>query len=195
VTAALITLLALTTSVVVAHWRTRLMTRRLLIEEGVARAGESLWQGPGPGPQSELGGALFDSSDWAVVRREASPPCARRFQEERTALALEWLRQLRQSASSLMSNHAKAVRSSAALSVSGELRLASEFFAFQLLTGVLYGAVWLCGPFHVAALAGYSIDISRRLKEAVEDVLPARVSFAGTGVTAQPQQESRPAAD
>ena len=106
------------------------------------------------------------------------PAFARKFREERTVLALAWLRQSRQTANTLMRIHAQSARTRSDLKASGELRLALEFLAFQLVVALLYGAVSLRGPFHVAALVRYSLSISGRLRQAAGDFTGAAGSLA-----------------
>jgi hypothetical protein len=90
-----------------------------------------------------LGPKIFDSLDSAFVAQETSPRFARRFRQERTGLALEWLRQIRHQTNHLISVHAKSARANPDLRVKDEVALGFDFLVFQLIIGFLYCAVWL----------------------------------------------------
>jgi len=121
----------------------------------------------------EMGPNIFEAEDGALIQRETSAAFARKFREERTALALAWLRRARRSVNAMMRVHSESARSRADLRVSGEIRLALEFLAFHAALGVLYCAVSLQGPFRVAALARYSMSLAGRLKQSAGELAPS----------------------
>ena len=160
--------LALALALVVALWRAYARTRRLL-------ADHDLSADSGTATDSfvlEIGRNLFHTEDGALIERETSLAFSRKFREERTALALAWLRRVRRSVNAAMRLHAESVRSRADLRVTGEVKLALEFVAFHAALGVLYGAVSLQGPFRVAALARYSTSLAGRLKQSAGELAP-----------------------
>jgi hypothetical protein len=172
--------------VMVALWRGHARTRRLLTEDyfsADSTAGDL-------NCFLDLGPNIFYSADNALVHREASPTFARKFREERTALALAWLRQARRRANSLIRVHAQSARGRADLKVSGEVRLALEFLAFQVVVALLHCAVSLRGPFHVAALVRYSLSIAGRLKQAAGEVTAGSLAPQSMGASGGPAGRS-----
>lgn len=162
-------ILASALALVVILWRGYARTHRLL-------ADHDLSADSGMATDSfvlEIGPNLFHTEDGALVESEASPAFSRKFREERTALALAWLRRVRRSVNAAMRFHAESARSRADLSVSSELKLALEFVAFHAALGVLYCAVSLQGPFQVAALARYSTSLAGRLKQSAGELAPS----------------------
>lgn len=158
--------LASALGLVVILWRNHARTRRLLAEDDLA-------------PESalatdnsflDIGPNIFASEDCDFIQQETPPSFTRKFREERTALALAWLRRARRSANRLMSLHAQAARSRADLRASGEVQLVLEFISFHIALGVLYCAVSLRGPFHVAALARYSVSLAGRIKQSAGEL-------------------------
>jgi len=139
----------------------------------------------------ELGSRILNSADSDFVARETSRLFARRFRDERTALALAWLRQMRALAASLMRVHAAAARSSADLNVRDEIRVAVEFLVFRLVIAALYCAVCLRGPFHAARLAAYSIAVARQFREMTEGVLPGGAAAAPLAMEPVPATSRR----
>src|SRR5262249_54382151 len=141
-------------------------TRRLLAEDD-AFAGRAFSE---EDSLLNLGPSIFDSGDCAFIRRATSPSFARKFQEERTVLALAWLRHVRSSANRLMRHQSEAARGRADLRVADEVRLAREFVVFHLAVAILYCAVSLVGPFRVAALARRSISLAGRLRRSTGEL-------------------------
>jgi len=177
--------------VLLAIWRTRAMNRRFLA--GDYFAGEE-HSAPSEPDYSclELGSKIFDSSDSVFVARETSPRFARRFREERTGLALEWLSQIRRHTNRFMHLHARAARANPDLRAKDEIALGFDFLIFHLTMGMLYCAVWLRGPFHVAKLVGYSVAVGRHFEELARDVLPsARFSSENVAVAAEDPRGNR----
>jgi hypothetical protein len=120
-----------------------------------------------------LGPKIFDALDSAFIAEETSPRLARRFREERTGLALEWLSQVRRHTNRFMRLHAQSARTNPDLRVKDEIALVFDFLVFQFTIGFLHGAVWLRGPFHAARLVGYAIVVSRQFEEMAQDALPS----------------------
>lgn len=176
--------------VMAALWRSHARTRRLLTEDYFS-ADSPLGE---QGSLLDLGPAIFDAEDCALVKRETSVIFARKFREERTAIALAWLRHSRRTANALMRMHAKSARGRSDLKVSGEIRLALEFLVFQIVTALLHCAVSLRGPFQVAALVRYSLSIAGRLREAAGDFPGAAASFAPQSARASAGSGSRSSA-
>jgi hypothetical protein len=125
----------------------------------------------------ELGARIFSSQDLDFVARGSSSEFHRRFREERTALALAWLGQIRREIDRSMRMHLKAARLSPNLRTSDELALALEYFRFQLSNRILYYMVWVHGPLAAANLVAYSIRLAAELKGLLE-ILPAARSVA-----------------
>lgn len=123
---------------------------------------------------SELSARIFDPEDADFVSREMSRGDARQFRQERTALALDWLRAVRGQVKQLIQTHVRAVRGDAGLKPADEIRVGFEFLLFQLTSGILYSVVWAFGPQRAAKLVGYSLELAGQLRKvATEDVFPA----------------------
>ncbi len=122
---------------------------------------------------SELSARIFDPEDADFVACETSRRDARQFRQERTALALDWLREVRGQVNQLIRAHVRAVRGNAGLKPVDEMRLGFEFLLFQLTSGILYLVIWACGSPRAARLVGYSQELAAQLRNVTEDVLPA----------------------
>ena len=122
---------------------------------------------------SELSGRIFDRNDTDFVASEGSRQITRQFRRERTALALDWLRAVRDQVNQLMRAHFRASRANDDLKPADEIKLWGEFLLFQLTSGILYLVIWVCGPSRAAALFGYSLELAAQLQTVTEDILPA----------------------
>lgn len=122
---------------------------------------------------SELSARIFDPEDAAFVASETSRRNARKFRQERTVLALDWLRAVRGQVNQLIRAHVRAARGDAGLKPTDEIRLGFEFVLFQLTSGILYLVIWACGPPRAAKFVGYSLELAGQLRKVTEDVLPA----------------------
>jgi len=129
---------------------------------------------------SELSGRIFDCKDSDFVASEGSRQITRQFRSERTALALDWLRAVRDQVNQSMRAHFRASRADDGLKPADEIRLWGEFLLFQLTSGILYLVIWVCGPSRAAALFGYSLGLAAQLQTVTQDILPA-----GRQVTAE----------
>jgi hypothetical protein len=136
-----------------------------------------------PGPEKwdslslELGAQIFSSEDLDFVAQGSSSKLLRSFREERAALALEWLEQVRYEIGRSMGEHVRAARVSRGLRTADELKLALEFALFQLSNRVLYCAVWLHGPLAAGNLVKYSTRLAAELKGLLQN-LPLAGSVA-----------------
>ncbi len=122
---------------------------------------------------SELSTRIFDPEDADFVACETSRRDARQFRQERTALALDWLREVRGQVNQLIRAHVRAARGNAGLKPADEMRLGFEFLLFQLTSGILYLVIWTCGSPRAARLVGYSLELAAQLRNVTEDILPA----------------------
>lgn len=120
---------------------------------------------------SELCAKIFNPEDSDFVASESSGQFARKFRQERTVLALDWLRGVRSQVNLLMRAHVRAARWNPDLRPADELRLGFDFLLFQLTSGILYVVIWVQGPLHASKLVGYSLGLTRKLRE-ITDVLP-----------------------
>jgi hypothetical protein len=122
---------------------------------------------------SELSARIFDPEDTDFIVSETSRRNARHFKQERTALALEWLRAIRGQVNQLIRAHVRAASGNASLKPADEVRLGFEFLLFQLTTGILHLVIWAGGPLRAAKLVGYSLELAGQVRKVTEDVLPA----------------------
>jgi len=135
---------------------------------------------------SELSAGLFNSKDSEFVRLQCSPKLARRFRAERTALALDWLVQIRRQVNLLTREHVRAARSDSDLKPADELRLGFEFLLFQVSSGVLYLIIWMFGPPRASRLVGYPIDLAQRLRKMTDDLVPGGAQVAAELLDIEP---------
>lgn len=122
----------------------------------------------------ELGAQIFSSEDVDFVAGGSSSEFARAFQEERTALALTWLDQVRNEIGHSMGEHAKAARASTSLRTVDELKLALEFALFQVSNRLLYCTVWLHGPLAAGNLVRFSTRLATELRGLLQNFPMAR---------------------
>jgi hypothetical protein len=124
---------------------------------------------------SELSARIFDSEDSDFVASESSRQFARTFRESRTALALDWLREVRRQVNCLIRAHLTAARGNPDLKPADELRLGFEVLLFQLTSGVLFLIIWVYGPSHAAKLVRYSLELTEQLRKMTEVLSPVEV--------------------
>jgi len=137
---------------------------------------KSFGQGTWDSLSLELGAQLFSAEDLEFVGRCCTREFKRRFQEERTALALEWLVEVRKEIGRAMREHAKVAGLSPTLRTVDELKLALEFALFQVSNRVLYCAVWLYGPSAAGNLVRYSTRLAGELKGLLDSFLHVRAA-------------------
>jgi hypothetical protein len=125
-----------------------------------------------------LGARIFAQEDYEFIVLETSSQFERAFRAERTALALDWLDQVRREVGRLTRAHLRAARGNANLRPADEVKLGFEFLLFRLTIGILYCAVWLRGPLHAARLVGYCVALAEELKRASVEGLPVAGSMA-----------------
>jgi hypothetical protein len=130
---------------------------------------------------TELSARIFSAEDSEFVSSETCASAARAFQQERTTLALEWLRGVRTQVNRLFRSHLQAARQNPDLKPAGELRLGMHFLTFQLTTGILYIVIRMRGPLPAARLVLFSLLLSEKMLKMAKDVLPS----AGTAVSVE----------
>lgn len=121
---------------------------------------------------SELSGRIFDREDSDFVATETSQQITRQFRRERTALALQWLRAIRDQVNQLMRAHMRTSRRNDDLKPAAEIRMWFDFLLFQVTSGILYFVIWMCGPARAAELVGYSLGLATQLRKVTQEVLP-----------------------
>jgi hypothetical protein len=130
---------------------------------------------------TELSARIFSAEDSEFVSSETCASAARAFQQERTTLALEWLRGVRTQVNRLFRSHLQAARQNPDLKPAGELRLGMHFLTFQLTTGILYIVIRMRGPLPAARLVLFSLLLSEKMLKMAKDVLPG----TGTAVSVE----------
>ena len=141
----------------------------------------------------QLSAVIFNPEDSDFVAAETSPRLARRFRDERAALARKWIGQVRRQVSRLMRSHRRVAGGNPDLKPADELKLAVEFLFFQVTSGILYFVIWVHGPLHAAKLVGYSMKFLEELQEVTQDKLPAARAVAVEILRAEPQGKNRTA--
>ena len=142
---------------------------------------------------SELSRRIFDPEDSDFVARESSWRISLSFRTERTALALQWLLEVRRHVSGLMRAHRMTARSNPDLRPAGELKLGFEFLVFQGISRLLYLAIWLVGPLHAAKLVGYSLGLAGAVRKMTEDIVTGSTRVAADLLEKDSQTKNRTA--
>ena len=114
-------------------------------------------------PPKFIGTKIFSEQDWNFICTHTSPSIQRTFLEERKALAVSWLRQMRRSVGLLMEFHRTAVRGNVNLSPSLELRLAFDYLFFLLTFQVLCAIIRLRGPFCAGRFISFTVSAADKL--------------------------------
>jgi hypothetical protein len=122
---------------------------------------------------SELSARIFDAEDSDFVASEASRKIAQQFRQERTELAIGWLRALRREVNQSIRTHLKASRRNTDLKPADEISVWFDFLVFQLTGAMLYLVIWVYGPFGAGKLVGSSLKLAGQFRKVTEDVLPA----------------------
>lgn len=135
-----------------------------------AQSGFSQNEDPMPGLLAEvfpqqLGDRLFGSEDWNFVLKERSVRLRRLFLQQRTALALCWLRAVRANATKLIRVHGAAARTNSRLEPLVEVRVVVDYLFVQVLCQILALAIWLRGPVNLSRFIRYADDLSKQLYE------------------------------
>jgi hypothetical protein len=128
----------------------------------------------------ELTDRLFGSEDWHFIVKQGSARLRRLFLQQRTALALSWLRAVRANARRLVRIHREAVRTSRRLKPQDELTVAVDYLLFEMLCQVISLVIWLRGPVAMGRLVGYADGISARLYEVITKMLPVELAYGNS---------------
>lgn len=134
----------------------------------------------------EVSARIFNPEDLDFVASETSRQFARAFREERTALALGWLRRVRSQVNRLIRDHLRTARGNSDLRPVDELHLCFQFLLFQLTSGIMYCVVWVHGPLHAAKLFGWSLGFAGKLRKIAEEAMPIATSAAAEIVKTDP---------
>jgi hypothetical protein len=124
----------------------------------------------------QLVDGLFGSEDWKFVAKQGSPRVRRLFLQQRTALALSWLRAARANATRLIRVHSAAARKNSRLEPLVELRVIADYLVFQMLCQMIAAVIWFRGPVTMRRLVAYADGLSERLFEVITGVFPARLA-------------------
>jgi len=159
-----------------------------LLDSANSSEGHETQAALGPEPFSRpLVDGLFGSEDWEFVSKEGSQRVKRLFLQQRTELALSWLRASRAHATQLLRLHSAAVRKSSHLEPLVELRLIADYLAFQMLCQLISTVVWLRGPVTMRRLVRCADGLSERFYDVITRVLPAQLaSGSSTRTSARP---------
>ena len=124
-------------------------------------------------PQPEVTDRLFGSADWNYVAAQHSERLKRLFIEQRTSLALSWIGEVRSSTSRVMVLHRMSARTNAQLDPLVELRLAGNYFFFQIFCWLLTLVIYVHGPVGMLQVVRALDGLSERLRVSVTGLLPA----------------------
>lgn len=96
---------------------------------------------------------ILDANDLDYVHSLNEPRIVELLETERKAIALYWLRHTRRQVKTVMGFHVKSARQNPRLTVSLEMKLALDYFAFLLVCDALRGLIWMRGPFRATKIA------------------------------------------
>lgn len=128
----------------------------------------------------QLADRLFGSEDWEFIAKQESRRIKRLFLQQRTALALCWLRGARANATQLMRVHSATARKNSRLEPLVELRVIADYFVFQMLCRVIALVISLRGPVAMGRLVRYADGLSERLHEVITKMLPAKLAYGNS---------------
>ena len=120
---------------------------------------------------------VFGSEDWDFIAKQDIPGLKRLFLQQRTVLALSWLRAARANATKLIRVHSAAARKNSLLEPLVELRVIADYVGFQMLCHMIALVIRLRGPMTMRRLVAYADALSERLYEVATRVLPARLAY------------------
>lgn len=124
----------------------------------------------------ELGKGIFSAGDWHLVSQATPREFASGFYNERTLLALEWIRRTRNRMRKLVREHRRAVRVRPDVTTTSELKLAFEFISFELASGILYYLIVLRGPSGATSLLDCYLSSALKLRSIVQQIAPTAAS-------------------
>ena len=132
-----------------------------------------------PLPQG-LAARLFGPEDREFIAKQGCVSLKRLFRQQRTELALFWLRSVRANAASLMRIHNGAARRNPGLEPLLELRILGEYFAVQAICQTLALAIWVRGPANLSRMVGYVDNLSNQFHEGIRQLFPAELAAANS---------------
>jgi hypothetical protein len=138
-----------------------------------------------------LADRLFGSEDWEFIAKQDSVRLKRLFLQQRTALALSWLRGARANATKLIRVHSAAARKNSRLEPLVELRVIADYLVFQMLCQLIASVIWLRGPVAMGRLVGYAHNLSERFYEVITRVFPAELASENSKREAVPPGAER----
>ena len=117
-------------------------------------------------PSRELADRIFAQSDLDFILREA-PSLRHAFLQERTNVALLWLKDTRISVRRIFHFYRITVRSKADLEFWTELGIAGNYFMFLLITFGIQVLIYLRGPFFIRGMIMNMFGIADRVSMGV----------------------------
>ena len=123
-------------------------------------------------PSRELADRIFDRSDLDFVLQEA-PSLRNAFLQERTYVAILWLKDTRDCMGRIFRFYRTAVRSNADLEFWTELRIARDYFTLVLMASSLQILIYLLGPFLIRGMVTQMFAITDRVSRGLGRTLGA----------------------
>ena len=158
---------------------TRSALRRQRDGDGYEVHGDGETSFKGDSLVAELSARIFCPEDSEFVSSQCNANVAGTFELERTLLAIDWLRGVRQQVNRVFRSHLKAARQNPDIAPLGELRLGIDFLAFQLATALLYSVIHVRGPLGAATLVLVSLRLSEKFVRLAKDALPSGGATVG----------------
>jgi hypothetical protein len=99
---------------------------------------------------------IFSTEDRKFVARTGTRDVQRLFLQERTALALQWLRKIQKQVAQLMDLHLRLASYTRDPSPRFELKLSLQYCTFMVVSDLVLLLLWLVGPFQAARVVAYT---------------------------------------
>jgi hypothetical protein len=143
-------------------------------------------------PSRQLADRIFDRSDLDFVLQEA-PSLRHAFLQERTNVAILWLKDTRNCIRRIFRFYRTTVRDNANLEFWTELKIASDYFSFVLVLFGLRILIYLLGPFLLRGMATRTFAMADRVSAGLGRTLGAMDPSALTKIRDDWARQTTPA--
>lgn len=132
-------------------------------QEEIAGVQEALAALQLAGPPRTLEEKIFAGRDWEFVSKRTPRPIQLEFLNDRKKLALSWLRESRKKVAEVLALHRTAARQWSSLRPAAELGLVVHYLFFLMVYAILFGLIWLRGPFALRRMVSYASELAEQL--------------------------------
>lgn len=119
---------------------------------------------------------LFGPQDQEFMAKQRCARLQRLFFQQRTDLALAWLRGIRANTARLMRIHNRAAGKNSGLEPLLELRILAEYLAIHAICQVLALVICVRGPINLSRMVAYADDLSNQFHEGIKQHFPTELA-------------------